>query len=46
MMAFSAVKGTPYSLRFDNLSTVVLKRKLEIQYNPRFLELQGGAFGL
>lgn len=38
MMAFSAVKGMPYSLRFDNLSTVVLKRRPEIQYNPRFLE--------
>ena len=38
MMAFSAVKGTPYSVRFDNLSTVVLKRRPEVQYNPRFLE--------
>jgi Mu transposase, C-terminal domain/Integrase core domain len=38
MMAFSAVKGTPCSMRFDNLSTVVLKRRPEIQYNPRFLE--------
>jgi Mu transposase, C-terminal domain/Integrase core domain len=38
MMAFSAVKGTPYSVRFDNLSTVVLKRRPEIQYNARFLE--------
>jgi hypothetical protein len=25
-------------MRYDNLSTVVLKRKPEIQYNPRFLE--------
>ena len=38
MMAFSAVKGTPSSIRFDNLSTVVLKRRPEIQYNARFLE--------
>jgi len=38
MMAFSTVKGTPYSVRFDNLSTVVQKRRPEIVYNPRFLE--------
>jgi Mu transposase, C-terminal domain/Integrase core domain len=38
MMGFSAVKGTTYSVRFDNLSTVVLKRRPEIQYNARFLE--------
>lgn len=38
LMAFSAVQGTPYSLRFDNLSSVVLKRRPEVQYNARFLE--------
>jgi len=38
MMAFAAVGGLPRCLRFDNLSTVVLKRNPEIQYNPRFLE--------
>jgi len=38
MMAFSVVKGTPYSVRFDNLSTVVLKRRPEVQYNARSLE--------
>ncbi len=38
LMAFSAMEGVPYGIRYDNLSTVVLKRKPEIQYNPRFLE--------
>lgn len=38
LMAFSSINGAPHSLRFDNLSTVVLKRRPEIQYNPRFLE--------
>jgi transposase len=38
LMAFSALGGIPYGIRYDNLSTVVLKRKPEIQYNPRFLE--------
>jgi len=38
LMAFSALGGIPYGIRYDNLSTVVLKRRLEIQYNPRFLE--------
>jgi hypothetical protein len=37
-MAFSALGGIPYGIRYDNLSTVVLKRRPEIQYNPRFLE--------
>jgi transposase len=38
LMAFSDVKGMPYGMRYDNLSTVVLKRRPEIRYNPRFLE--------
>lgn len=38
VMAFSAIKGMPHSMRYDNLSTVVLKRRPEIQYNARFLE--------
>jgi transposase len=38
IMAFSALGGIPYAIRYDNLSTVVLKRRPEIQYNPRFLE--------
>ena len=38
LMAFSAMKGIPYGIRYDNLATVVLKRKPEVQYNPRFLE--------
>ena len=38
LMAFSALGGIPYGIRYDNLSTVVLKRKPEVQYNPRFLE--------
>lgn len=38
MRAFAAIGGLPHCLRFDNLSTVVLKRNPEIQYNPRFLE--------
>lgn len=37
-MAFSALGGIPYGIRYDNLSTVVLKRRPEVQYNPRFLE--------
>lgn len=37
-MAFSALGGIPYGIRYDNLSTVVLRRRPEIQYNPRFLE--------
>lgn len=37
-MAFSAMNGIPYSLRYDNLKSVVLKRRPEIQHNPRFLE--------
>ncbi|HSB06458.1 MAG TPA: IS21 family transposase [Thermodesulfobacteriota bacterium] len=37
-MAFSALGGIPYGIRYDNLATVVLKRRPEVQYNPRFLE--------
>jgi transposase len=37
LMAFSAMNGTTRSLRFDNLRTVVLRRKPEVQYNPLFL---------
>ena len=38
LMAFSAINGTPHSLRYDNLKSVVLKRTPEIHYNPRFLD--------
>jgi len=38
LMAFSDIKGMPYGMRYDNLSTVVLKRQPEVQHNPRFLE--------
>lgn len=38
LMAFSDVGGMPYGMRYDNLASVVLKRRPEIQYNPRFLE--------
>ncbi len=38
IMAFSAMNGIPHSLRYDNLKTVVLRRRPEIQYNPRFLD--------
>jgi transposase len=38
LMAFSALGGIPYGIRYDNLATVVLKRRPEIQHNPRFLE--------
>jgi len=37
-MAFSALGGHPHAIRYDNLTSVVLKRRPEIQYNPRFLE--------
>lgn len=36
--AFKEMSGIARSLRYDNLRTVVLKRRPEIQYNPRFLE--------
>lgn len=38
LMAFSALGGIPYGIRYDNLASVVLKRRPEVQYNPRFLE--------
>jgi transposase len=38
LLAFSALSGIPHAIRYDNLSSVVLKRRPEIQYNPRFLE--------
>jgi transposase len=38
LMAFCALGGVPYGIRYDNLATVVLKRRPEVQYNPRFLE--------
>jgi hypothetical protein len=38
IMAFSVMNGIAHSLRYDNLRTVVLKRRPDIQYNPRFLE--------
>jgi transposase len=38
LLAFSAVQGIPYSIRYDNLASVVLKRRPHLQYNPRFLE--------
>jgi len=38
MMAFSDMGGVPHGMRYDNLSTVVVRRRPEVQYNPRFLE--------
>ena len=38
LMAFSASRGIPYGIRYDNLATVVVKRRPEVEYNPRFLE--------
>jgi len=38
LMAFSSFNGYPHGLRYDNLKSVVLRRKPEIEYNPRFLE--------
>ena len=37
LMAFSAMKGTSRCLRFDNLRTVVLRRRPQIEFNPHFL---------
>lgn len=37
LMAFSFMQGMPHSLRYDNLKSVVIKRKPEIEYNDRFL---------
>lgn len=38
LLAFLAIGGTPHTLRYDNLSSVVLRLTPEIKYNPRFLE--------
>jgi len=38
LMAFSSIGGVPHSIRYDNLKSVVLRRRPHIQYNPRFLE--------
>ncbi len=38
LMAFSDAGGMSHSMRYDNLASVVVKRRPEIQYNPRFLE--------
>jgi hypothetical protein len=37
-MAFCALGGIPHAIRYDNLASVVAKRRPEVQYNPRFLE--------
>ena len=37
-MAFSAMNGTAHTLLYDNVKSVVLRRRPEIQYNPHFLE--------
>lgn len=36
--AFSSMNGIARSLRYDNLKSVVLKLRPEIEYNPRFLD--------
>jgi transposase len=38
LMAFSAMNGTAHSLRYDNLKSVVISRRPEVRYNPRFLD--------
>jgi transposase len=38
LMAFSAIGGITHAIRYDNLSSVVLRRRPELQLNPRFLE--------
>ncbi len=38
LMALSSMNGTPHGLRYDNLKSVVLRRKPEPEYNPRFLD--------
>ncbi len=38
LMAFASMHGITRSLRYDNLRTVVLKRRPEVQFNPHFLE--------
>lgn len=37
LMAFASIDGHPHGLRYDNLKSVVLRRRPEIEYNPRFL---------
>lgn len=37
LMAFSSFGGRPHALRYDNLRSVVLKKR-PLQYNPAFLE--------
>lgn len=37
LMAFAAMSGLPYALRYDNLKSVVIKRA-PLTYNPSFLE--------
>lgn len=37
LMAFSSMNGTTRSLRFDNLRTVVLRRRPDVEFNPHFL---------
>lgn len=38
ILAFKAMNGLPHSLRYDNLKSVVIKRKPEVSYNSSFLE--------
>ena len=38
LMAFSRLNGTPHSLRYDNLKSVVIKLRSEVVHNPNFLE--------
>jgi hypothetical protein len=38
LMAFSKLNGIPHSLRYDNLKSVVLRLRPQVEYNPRFLE--------
>lgn len=38
LMSFSAMTGTAHSLRYDNLTSVVISRRPEVRYNPRFLD--------
>ncbi len=37
LTAFSSFNGYPHGLRYDNLKSVVLRRRPELEYNPRFL---------
>lgn len=38
LLAFKNMKGIPRSLKYDNLKSVVLKRKPDTEHNPLFLE--------